>query len=139
MQLQAGAEPENSSSCFPPPAARFSLLGVPCSVIPKDSNQVSRRLIGELQLFGRRFVVVLDPTSTPPPRQIDAGRCSMSRLTRREREIAVLVAQGWLTKQIAHELGLSPHTVTAYVKRIFAKLSVHNRAEMVAATLSEFS
>ncbi|MDW8369332.1 MAG: helix-turn-helix transcriptional regulator [Geminicoccaceae bacterium] len=83
-------------------------------------------VIGSLQIDGRRYDVVC------------AGdRCfrSAARLTRREREIAWLVAEGLLTKQIAHRLGLSPHTVGAYVNRIYARLDCHNRAEMVAALL----
>jgi DNA-binding CsgD family transcriptional regulator len=137
MHLEAVTECEDPFSPSATPAARFNLLGVPCFLVAKDRLHDSRFLIGEVQLFGHCFVVVLDPRTTPQPRHVDARCSKLSRLTRREREIALLVAQGCLTKQIAHELGLSPHTVTAYINRIFAKLCVHNRAEMVAAVLSK--
>ncbi|MCX7631438.1 MAG: helix-turn-helix transcriptional regulator [Geminicoccaceae bacterium] len=80
--------------------------------------------IGSLEIDGRRYHVV---------RAGDRSFRSAARLTRREREIAWLVAEGLLTKQIAHRLGLSPHTVGAYVNRIYARLGCRNRAEMVAA------
>jgi DNA-binding NarL/FixJ family response regulator len=54
-----------------------------------------------------------------------------SRLTGRELEIAVLVAQGCATKNIAYRLQISEWTVSTYLRRIFAKLGVDNRAAMV--------
>jgi DNA-binding CsgD family transcriptional regulator len=63
------------------------------------------------------------------------GEKPVSALTRREREIASQIARGRGTKQIAHDLGISPHTTVTYVNRIRAKLGVRNRPEMVAALL----
>ena len=54
-----------------------------------------------------------------------------SRLTGRELEIAVLVAHGCATKSIAFKLRISEWTVATYLRRIFAKLDVSSRAEMV--------
>lgn len=54
-----------------------------------------------------------------------------SRLTGRELEIAVLVAQGCATKNIAYKLQISEWTVLSYVRRIFCKLGVDSRAAMV--------
>jgi len=53
------------------------------------------------------------------------------RLTGRELEIAVLVAQGLANKNIAYRLKISEWTVTTYIRRIFAKLDVESRAAMV--------
>jgi DNA-binding NarL/FixJ family response regulator len=63
----------------------------------------------------------------------------VSRLTGRELEIAVLVAQGFATKNIAYRLQISEWTVSTYLRRIFAKLGVDSRAAMVyrCATLIE--
>ncbi|WP_027943864.1 LuxR C-terminal-related transcriptional regulator [Amycolatopsis taiwanensis] len=52
-------------------------------------------------------------------------------LSRREQEIAELVAQGWTTKQIAERAFISTHTVRQHVKRMFAKTGVRSRAELV--------
>ena len=54
-----------------------------------------------------------------------------SRLTGRELEIAVLVARGYATKNIGYRLQISEWTVATYLKRIFAKLRVYSRAQMV--------
>jgi DNA-binding CsgD family transcriptional regulator len=53
------------------------------------------------------------------------------RLTGRELEIAVLVAQGHANKNIAWRLRISEWTVATYMRRIFCKLNVDSRAEMV--------
>jgi DNA-binding NarL/FixJ family response regulator len=54
-----------------------------------------------------------------------------NRLSGREFEIAVLVAQGHGNKNIAHRLHISEWTVATYLRRIFLKLDVENRAAMV--------
>jgi DNA-binding CsgD family transcriptional regulator len=64
------------------------------------------------------------------------------RLTGRELEIAVLVAQGCATKNIAYRLQISEWTVSTYLRRIFAKLGVDSRAAMVyrcASLIDKFS
>ena len=48
-----------------------------------------------------------------------------------EQEIAELVAQGLTTKQIAERAFISENTVKQHLKRVFAKVDVHNRAELV--------
>ena len=55
----------------------------------------------------------------------------MRRLTGRELEIAVLVAQGHANKNIASRLQISEWTVNTYMRRIFDKLCVDSRAAMV--------
>jgi DNA-binding CsgD family transcriptional regulator len=53
-------------------------------------------------------------------------------LSERETQIAVLVARGKGTKQIAGHLRISEHTVRSYMRRIFSKLRVSTRPAMVA-------
>jgi DNA-binding CsgD family transcriptional regulator len=57
-------------------------------------------------------------------------------LTRREKEIASLVARGLTSRQIASKLVLSAHTVDKHVANILKKLGVSSR-EQVAARMSE--
>jgi DNA-binding NarL/FixJ family response regulator len=52
-------------------------------------------------------------------------------LTEREREVLVLVARGLTNGQIAEHLFLSEGTVKTHVKRIFAKLALHDRTQAV--------
>jgi DNA-binding CsgD family transcriptional regulator len=54
-------------------------------------------------------------------------------LTEREREVAALAARRLPTLEIGRELYLSPWTVKDYLKTIFEKVGVSNRAELVAA------
>lgn len=56
-------------------------------------------------------------------------------LSPREQEIARLVAKGYVNKTIANILEISPWTVNTHLRRIFAKLDVNSRAEMVATVL----
>ena len=44
-----------------------------------------------------------------------------------------LIAQGLTNAEIARELYLSVETVKTYVKRLYAKLEVHNRAQAAVA------
>lgn len=57
-----------------------------------------------------------------------AADLAPSPLTRRERDIAALVAQGLSNRQIASTLGRSPRTVEGHVESILAKLDVASRA-----------
>lgn len=53
-------------------------------------------------------------------------------LSPRELQIARLVADGATNRAIASSLDISPWTVSTHMRRIFAKLDVTSRAEMVA-------
>ena len=54
------------------------------------------------------------------------------RLTRREREIAALIAEGLLNKQIARRLSIEQATVKNHVHNILAKLGASRRDEVAA-------
>ena len=55
----------------------------------------------------------------------------LSRLTPAQRRILVLVAEGKLNKQIAHEMRISEATVKAHMTGIFRRLGVINRTQAV--------
>lgn len=60
------------------------------------------------------------------------------RLTRREREVLLLVARGMTTREIAQLLHLSPHTVREYIDGGVAKLGARNRvAAAIRLALTE--
>jgi DNA-binding NarL/FixJ family response regulator len=56
---------------------------------------------------------------------------SIDPLTPRETQIARLVADGFVNKEIAAKLEISEWTVSTHMRRIFAKLGVETRAAMV--------
>ncbi len=53
------------------------------------------------------------------------------RLTPREREVLILVAQGYTNSEIAEILHISPKTVDVHRTRMMNKLDLHNVAEIV--------
>ena len=55
----------------------------------------------------------------------------LARLTRREREVCELVAEGLLNKQIAYKLGTSEKTVKVHRGRVMHKLEVDSVAALV--------
>jgi DNA-binding CsgD family transcriptional regulator len=80
------------------------------------------------KIDGVEFAAIESPDQ--PDQRLEANEIA-SRLTGRELEIAVLVAQGCATKNIAFRRRISEWTVATYLRRIFAKLDVSSRAAMV--------
>jgi len=62
---------------------------------------------------------------------------SRGKLTRRQREILQLLADGGSTSQAARELGLSEETVKTHTKNVLARLGAKNRTHAVAIALRE--
>jgi len=58
-------------------------------------------------------------------------------LTKREKEIALLITQGKSTKEIALELFISPFTVDTHRKNIFSKLGVNKVASLIRIAIEE--
>jgi len=56
-------------------------------------------------------------------------------LSARESEVLGLIAKGFNFAEIARLLEVSPHTITAHVKKIYQKLAVHSRGEAVYEAL----
>jgi RNA polymerase sigma factor (sigma-70 family) len=59
----------------------------------------------------------------------------LARLTGREREVLVLVADGKHNREIAAELGISPRTVEVYKARLMEKLQVRRLPDLVRLVL----
>lgn len=83
-------------------------------------------VLREVMIDGRRYRLV---PIEPEPEAEGAGAVT---LTAREAQIARLVADGLVNKQIASELQISEWTVATHLRRIFAKLGVETRAAMVS-------
>jgi|SRR5689334_17692555 len=80
----------------------------------------------ELEVNGRRYTIIRSAALTEPV---------PVTLSPREQEIVRLVAKGLPNKAIAAVLEISNWTVATHLRRIFAKLEVSTRAEMVAQAL----
>jgi predicted ATPase/DNA-binding CsgD family transcriptional regulator len=70
----------------------------------------------------------------PPPRPaaVPLPADASTPLTRREQEVADLVAQGLSNKEIAAKLVISQRTAESHVEHILTKLGVTNRAQVAA-------
>ncbi|WP_255485575.1 LuxR C-terminal-related transcriptional regulator [Mycobacteroides sp. LB1] len=66
------------------------------------------------------------PRADPSP--VDRGVIGM--LTRRESQVAAMIAEGMTNKQIARELTVAPRTVDSHVEHIFTKLNVNSRTQV---------
>jgi DNA-binding NarL/FixJ family response regulator len=65
------------------------------------------------------------------PRSAGADASLGVALSDREREILVLASKGFNYPEMGKLMGISPHTVTSHVKKIYRKLAVHSRGEAV--------
>ena len=69
---------------------------------------------------------------TPQAPDQPVAHTHLSSLTRREVEIATLVAQGLTYRRIASELFISEHTVATHVRRVLKKLGLRSRSQLSA-------
>ena len=58
---------------------------------------------------------------------IERRRSQTFRLTRREREVLAVAAEGLTAREIADRLGVRERTVTTHLARIYGKLGAGNR------------
>lgn len=103
-------------------------VGYPAKVETLDQDQPNSlpQVVFETEVDGIKFTVTCAPRHS--------GNAPLSP---REREITHLIIKGMPNKTIAVMLNISRWTVGTYVKRIFAKLNVNTRAELVAKVLQE--
>jgi len=74
---------------------------------------------------------LLDALSQAMPGRRTANAADISVLSKREQDVVSGVAEGLSNREIAHRLKLTEHTVKNYLFRIFDKLGVSSRVEVV--------
>jgi DNA-binding NarL/FixJ family response regulator len=123
------------------PAAIISATGNPAEIrrcldagaigfIHKSVGSDELREAVERLLEGERYVSGGEPEPTSHA-VADYVLADGSRLTRRQREVLELLADGLLNKQIAERLGTSEHTVKIHVSGIMKKLGARTRTACV--------
>ncbi len=55
---------------------------------------------------------------------------NMNKLSPREKEVALYIANGISTNDIAKKLGIKSNTVSTFRKKIFVKLSISSNVEI---------
>ncbi len=88
------------------------------------SPSVARRM---LQHFKTQHESRAGQASPPIPQQYPAEQA----LSPREHEVLCLIEKGLTYEEIAQALGITWHTVTGYLRRVYRKLEVNSRGEAV--------
>ena len=111
----------DAAPAFVEEAVRIGVSGVVLKTRSSES------LVDALERVARGERVGFDPGS------VDRTTRLLVELSARESEVLALIAKGLTNAQMADELYLSSETVKTYVKRLYAKLGVHNRAQAAVA------
>ena len=90
---------------------------------------------GQVWADSSQLMQVLDAFTQTEPVQF-ANAEGMKLLSRREKEVVRAVVDGYSNREIAERLSLSEHTVKNYVFRIFEKLGISSRVELVHYALA---
>jgi len=89
---------------------------------------------GQVWASSRELQFVLEALCEPAPMRLLNGK-GTAMLSARELEVVQCVAEGLTNREIAKRLGLTEHTVKNYLFRIFDKLGVSSRVEVVLYAL----
>ncbi|HMB82810.1 MAG TPA: response regulator transcription factor [Terriglobales bacterium] len=90
---------------------------------------------GEVWINSQQMNYVLDALSEVPTLRV-VNSNGRSLLTPREEQVVALVADGLTNRGVAVELGLSEHTIKKYLLRIFDKVGISSRVELVLYAMS---
>jgi DNA-binding CsgD family transcriptional regulator len=103
--------------------AAWSVVAELAERIPASETDLRERFID-----GARTII----PSVPAPSSERMTKAAFGGLTRRERGVAELVAEGKANKAIAKELGIGERTVEGYVTSALAKLGFNSRTQLAA-------
>ena len=91
---------------------------------------------GQIWATASELTSTLDALAAAPEiRTLDAKKQDL--LSKREKEVVSAVAEGLTNREIGERLGLSKHTVKNYLLKVFDKLGVSNRVELLFLSLSQ--
>jgi len=101
------------------------------AVIPSAHYQSAfRKVEGQIWVSNLELEFLLELVISMKPLKIQPAG-GMARLTPRERDVVRLVAEGMRNQEVALKLNLREHTVRNYMLRIFDKLGISSRVELV--------
>lgn len=105
----------------------------PLETLGKSIHAVHR---GQVWADSQQLSYLLDALGQISPIRLDGMR-HMNLLSKRELDVASLVAEGMTNREISAKLHLSQHTIKNYLFRIFEKIGVSTRVELVLYCLQD--
>lgn len=107
----------------------------------QESSEVLCRCIhrvheGQAWVSHQQMSLVLEALASAPKIRAFDGK-GMALLSTREVQVVTYLAEGLTNREIAERMSLSQHTIKNYLFRIFDKLGVSNRVELLFMTLSQ--
>jgi two-component system nitrate/nitrite response regulator NarL len=118
-------------------AFRYGVHGVFCGDESIDAlcKCVEAVSSGQIWASNKEIRFLLEALSQPSSVQISYGKNDLL-LTPREEEVVRLASEGLSNKDISVQLNLSEHTVRNYLYRIFDKMGISSRVELILRSLS---
>jgi DNA-binding NarL/FixJ family response regulator len=110
----------------------FSFAASPFRSLCKCIQVVHR---GEIWASTQQIEYLVDLVAQVPSLRVVNAQGN-TLITPREEQVVALVAEGLSNRDVARELGLSEHTVKKYLFRIFDKLGISTRVELVLYAVS---
>lgn len=111
-------------------------------VVERDNQGQPLRIIGTLldvthskrlneegiELLTRIESLIRDASLKSPARKVESR--ALDSLTKRERQILVMIAEGMTSAQIGEQLHLATNTIISHRKNLMSKLDLHTTAEV---------
>ena len=97
---------------------------------PEPAADLALRVAGAASRRARR-----EPPPSPRPPGSPGRQATPGRLTRREREVAALLAQGLSNREVAAALVVTLRTTEAHVTHVLTKLGLRSRAQVAVWAL----
>jgi two-component system nitrate/nitrite response regulator NarL len=104
------------------------------SAVSLIERSIAKVYAGEIWLDSNTTAAVIrqfaSPAEFPPPPTNGKTSRERAQLSQREREIIILIAQGYKNKEIAEKMFITEQTVKNHLHNVFDKLGVSDRLEL---------
>jgi two-component system nitrate/nitrite response regulator NarL len=119
-------------------AFRGGAKGVFCKSEPIQALRKSIQAVhkGQIWANSHQLHLILEALVTAAPLRSNSLPKTLP-LAKREGEVANLVAEGMSNREVGKKLGLSEHTVSNYLFRVYEKLGISSRVELVLYILKQ--
>ena len=139
LALERGSTPDKDSA---PREVRFTVGGHSLVAVAGSGHAYmiagsnrSATAVGRLDFSGTSYLI-FEAKDAPTQHGPEAAPSAAEILTKRELQVALLIAEGKCDKEIARKLGISSYTVREHVRRTFAKLNVSRRSAIASCLLA---